>query len=112
MEPLRYIQIYGVGLYAWNGALKAYPADRITPELRSFIREHRDDLIAALEVPDIETTLGNILTLHPHEVEELRAEIAATPFDDPNLDHDRAALAKADPILAKRGPHRLEGVAA
>lgn len=82
--------------------LKAYPSRLITPELRSFIRDHRDEMIAALAIPNLETTVGNILALPPHEVEALRAEIEATSEDDPNIQFDRVAFEKALPLIEKR----------
>ena len=45
--------------------------------------------------PDIEGTARNIAALTPDELVAYRAELASPPDDDPNLAHDRAALALA-----------------
>lgn len=102
MDSMTYVQRRGVGLYVDGGQLKAYPRQRLTPELRSFIKDHRDELIDRLKTPDIDVTVGNILALTAREVEELRAETVASSGEDPWLAFDRDALRIADIQLAKR----------
>jgi hypothetical protein len=111
MDALTYVQHHGVGLYISEGdRLKVYPSSRLDANLRLFIRDHRAAIIERLKTPDLRVTVGNILALAPHEVEELRAEIEAAPDDDPWIEFDREALQLAEVQLVKRR-ERMEAVA-
>jgi hypothetical protein len=92
MDAIRYVQSRGLRLYVDGGRLKVYPRQRLTPELRSFIKDHRENLIQRLATPDVDLTVGNILALTPDELEQYRQELAAAPADDPWIGHDRQAL--------------------
>jgi hypothetical protein len=103
MESIFYVQRRGVGLYLDGNTLRAYPASRLDPTLRSFIREHRDEIVAALNgEPDIDVTVGNILALSPDEIEEYEQELESASDDRPYIDHDREALKRSQDILQKR----------
>jgi len=107
MDPVLYVQRRGVGMYrdyAEDGSLilRAYPVQRLTIEIKSFIRDHKGELLKLLETPDLDYTVGNILALQPHEVEELRAEVAEKSPNDPWYHHDQEALRRAEPVLARR----------
>src|SRR4051794_30850913 len=102
MHAMTYVQRRGVGLYVDGDRLRAYPTTRIDIALRSFIRGHREEIIRALQEPDITTTVGNILALSAEEVDELRGEIADAPDDSTWIEHDREALRLAEDQLARR----------
>lgn len=52
--------------------------------------------------PDLWETARNITRLSPDELRDYEAELAAASDDDPNIDHDRAALRMAKAMLAGR----------
>jgi hypothetical protein len=103
MESILYVQRRGVGLYMDGDELRAYPASRLDPNLRSFIRDHRDEIVTALNgEPDLDVTVGNILALSPEEIEQYQQELEASPDDRPYIDHDREALKRSQDILQRR----------
>lgn len=108
MDAIRYVQRRGVGMHVdAEGRLRAYPAHRVDVSLNTFIRDHRDQIIAALVTPDIDTTIGNFLALSPEEREQYRQELAAASDDRPYIEHDREAYRRAVTIIRQR----LKGVA-
>ena len=103
MDSILYVQRRGVGLYLDEATLRAYPARRLDPALRTFIRDHRDEIIAGLlNGPVLDVTVGNVLALSSEEIEEYERELKAASDDRPHIDHDREAWRRAQPILAKR----------
>lgn len=102
MDRIAYIHRCGVGVYLDGETLRAYPASRLDTDLRSFIRDHREEFVDALQVPKIEITVGNILALSPEELEQYRREIEAAADDRPHIDHDREAWRRAQSIIRQR----------
>ena len=56
--------------------------------------------------PDILVTALRVAAFSPDELADYRAELAAAPPDDPNLDHDRAALRHTEAIPARIAANR------
>src|SRR5688572_14323332 len=103
MDSISYIHRRGVGVYMDGDTLRAYPAIQLDPNLRSFIRDHRDQIVAVLHgEPVIEITVANILALSPEELEEYECELTAAPDDRPHIDHDREAWRRAQAVLLQR----------
>lgn len=110
MDSIHYLHRRRIGLNLNSGTtpptLEAWPRHRLTLELKAFIRDHRDALIAAMQAAitsgALDVTVGNMLALDDAQFEELRAEIAATTDDDPFAGHDRAAFALADQRRLRR----------
>lgn len=105
MDAITYIQHHGIGLYAVDGQLKAYPRQRLTVDLRSFIRDHRDTIIEGLKTPDLQVTARNILALTRQEMNALRVELADADEADPWREFDREAFRIAEEKLSKRTRH-------
>lgn len=107
MDPVLHLQHRGVGIHldtsdAGETVLKAYPADRITEQLRVFIREHRDEITALLVVPEVEYMVGNLLALPPEGREGFRREVDARGPADEFYDIDTDALRRMDALLEQR----------
>lgn len=107
MDAVLYVQNHGLGIcreYTDDGTvrLNVYPADRLTPRLRSFIRDHRDDLLELLSVPNIDHMVGNLLALPQEGRDGFRAEVEARGPEDELYDMDMDALQRAETVLAMR----------
>lgn len=46
MEALNYLRSHGFGAFVRSGHLHVWPSRKLTNELRSWIRNHREELIA------------------------------------------------------------------
>ncbi|HWV23966.1 MAG TPA: hypothetical protein VNZ58_07235 [Thermomicrobiales bacterium] len=107
LDAVTYVQTFRVGLHLHTEddgtvSLRAYPTHRLTTRLRSFIRDHKAEIMELLQTPTLERTVGNMLAFDPDELDELRAEIAAEDPADPWHAHNVDALQRAEAIIAQR----------
>lgn len=97
-QVLRILRFHGVSVRVVDGQLVArFPESTPFPDdMRSFIRHFRDRLVAyLLEEERLAETVTNILALTPEEQEQYRRELAAAPFDQEHIQHDREAWRRA-----------------